>query len=288
VVDGLAFAFEIKFPAGHRAHKDVCLAAADDVTRQRCVRIIEAASAGGASPSLPDIAKSAALTRGLLDMNSFVAVKAVFSALGVAMDHPSLKAVGFDRPSLKAAGFDLAAYRAAGCDWTTIRTAGFSAVEAQASGCDLASAQAAGFNVPSLVAAYGYKVVAAAGIDVSCILVSFLLCLRAHTRAQTSPPSSSFQCHRSYFYATLHCHKVHDRTLVFDGDQPLHVPEGWHIAPGDADDIHVGGAYPWQSYNLHFANRTFCGTARWDRPSHRGTYPRQSYRESKKLPHACI
>jgi hypothetical protein len=159
------------------------------------VRIIEAASAGGASSSLPDIALSAALTRGLLNLSSFVAVKAVFSALGVAMDHPSLKAVGFDRLSLKAAGFDLTAYRAAGCDWTTIRTAGFSAVEAQASGCDLASAQAAGFNVPSLVAAYGYKEVAAAGIDVSCILVSFLLCLRAYTRAQTNatpPPPHLF------------------------------------------------------------------------------------------------
>ncbi len=92
-----------------QAAKDVCLAAADDVTRQRCVRIIEAASAGGASSSLPDIASSAALTRGLLDMKSGAAVKAVLAALGVAMDHPSLKAVGYDLPSLKAAGFDLAA-----------------------------------------------------------------------------------------------------------------------------------------------------------------------------------
>ena len=76
-VDGQAFAFEIKFPADRPAHKDVCLAAADDVTRQRCVRIIEAASAGGASSSLPDIAASAALTCGLLDMKSLAAVKAV-------------------------------------------------------------------------------------------------------------------------------------------------------------------------------------------------------------------
>ena len=88
------------------------LAAADDVTRRRCVRIIEAASAGGASSSLPDIASSAALTRGLLDMKSLAAVKAVLAALGVAIDHPSLKAVGYDPPSLKAAGFDLAAFRA--------------------------------------------------------------------------------------------------------------------------------------------------------------------------------
>jgi len=80
--------------------KDVCLAAADDVTRQRCLRIIEAASASWTS--LPDIASSAALTRGLLDMKSLAAVKAVLVALRVAVDHPSLKAVGFDPSSLTA------------------------------------------------------------------------------------------------------------------------------------------------------------------------------------------
>ena len=70
-----------------QAARDVHLAAADDATRRRCVRIIEAASAGGASSSLPDIASSAALTRGLLDMKSGAAVKAVLAALGVAIDH---------------------------------------------------------------------------------------------------------------------------------------------------------------------------------------------------------
>ena len=129
-VDGQAFAFEIKFPADHPAHKDVCLAAADDVTRQRCVRIIEAASAGGASSSLPDIASSAALTRGLLDMKSLAAVKAVLAALDVAIDHPSLKAVGFDLPSLKAAGFSsAAALKSAGCSFSALVLAGFSAAE---------------------------------------------------------------------------------------------------------------------------------------------------------------
>ena len=83
------------------------LAAADDVTRQRCVRIIEAASAGGAS-SLPDIASSAALTPGLLMMRSVRAVNAVLAAL----DRPAVKAL--DAQTLKAAGFDLAAFRAAG------------------------------------------------------------------------------------------------------------------------------------------------------------------------------
>ena len=171
------------------------LAAADDVTRQRCVRIIEAASAGGASSSLPDIASSAALTRGLLDMKSLAAVKAVLAALDVAIDHPSLKAVGFDLPSLKAAGFNAATFRATGCNWSSIRAVGFSAAEAKAAGCDLASAQAAGYDVPSLLLAYGYDAVAGAGCDVSffkafkghekdlssIILVSFLLCTCTHT-----------------------------------------------------------------------------------------------------------
>jgi hypothetical protein len=186
-VDGQAFALEIKFPADRPAHKDVCLAAADDVTRQRCVRIIEAASAGGASSSLPDIAASAALTSGLLTMRSLPAVNAVLAALG----RPAVG--GLDAPSLKAAGFDAALCRAAGCDWSTIRAVGFSFAEAKAAGCDPASAQAAGYcDVPSLVTAYGFDAVAAAGCDVSCIvLVSFLLC-SSYTRALklTPPPPS--------------------------------------------------------------------------------------------------
>jgi hypothetical protein len=181
-----------------QAAKDVCLAAADDVTRQRCVRIIEAASAGDAYSSLPDIASSAALTRGLLGMKSGAAVKAVLAALGVAMDHPSLKAVGYDLPSLKAAGFDLAAFRAAGCEWSTIRAAGFSAAEAKAAGCDLASARAV-YDMSSLLVAYGYDAVKAAGFDVSRILVSSLLCTCARTHAHTdfsfSPPARSAMAH---------------------------------------------------------------------------------------------
>ena len=114
------------------------LAAADDVTRQRCMRIIQAASAG-ASP-LQDIASAAALTPGLRDMKSVAAVKAVFAALG--------------------------------CDWSAIRTGGFTAAEARAAGCDVKSAQAAGYDVLSLVVAYGYDACKAAGCDVSYILVS--------------------------------------------------------------------------------------------------------------------
>jgi hypothetical protein len=61
---------------------------------------------------------------------------------------------------------------------------------------------------------------------------------------------------------TLHTHKVDDdRTVVYDGDQPVHVPSGWEIAPGDADDIRVCAAHPWQSCFLIFSNGDTCGTA---------------------------
>jgi serine/threonine protein kinase len=171
-VDGQHFAFDVKFPTGSE-HKDVCLAADRDVTRQRCMRIIEAASAGGASSSLPDIALYAALTP-VLFMRRVRAVNAVLAAL-------DRRSVGeLNALSFKEAGLDAAICRAAGCDWSTIRTVGFSAAEVKAAGCDLASAKAAGYDhVPSLVVAYGYDAVAAAKIDLSSYTyesVSFLPC----------------------------------------------------------------------------------------------------------------
>jgi len=79
------------------------LAAVDDVTRQRCMRIIEAASAG-ASP-MKDIASAAALTSDLLKMNLF-AVNAVLAALGKAavknLSASSLIAGGFDHEIIAA------------------------------------------------------------------------------------------------------------------------------------------------------------------------------------------
>jgi hypothetical protein len=62
---------------------------------------------------------------------------------------------------------------------------------------------------------------------------------------------------------TLHCHKVDDWVLVEDGMKPEHVPSGWQIAPGDADDIRVCGAHPWQSYGLVFANGDAYGTNKY-------------------------
>ena len=122
----------------------------------------------------------------MASMQNLSAVNAVLAALGRA----AVK--GLDVTSLKAAGFDAAAFRAAGCDWSTIKTAGFSAAEIKAAGCDLATARGEGYDALSLVGVFGYDAVAAAGVDVSCILavltagfgvscilVSVLLCTHA-------------------------------------------------------------------------------------------------------------
>jgi hypothetical protein len=60
---------------------------------------------------------------------------------------------------------------------------------------------------------------------------------------------------------SLHSHKVDDCTRVEDGDKPVHVPSGWEIAPGDADDARVCAAHPWQSLFLVFSNGDSYGTA---------------------------
>ncbi len=72
---------------------------------------------------------------------------------------------------------------------------------------------------------------------------------------------------------TLHVHKVDDRTLVQDGQKPVPVPDGWNIAPGDADDVRVCGAHPWQSNWLVLADAYICGTAMCHIPSYIGTQP---------------
>jgi hypothetical protein len=60
---------------------------------------------------------------------------------------------------------------------------------------------------------------------------------------------------------TLHRHKVNDRTIVQDGEQPLPVPAGWQIADGNADDVRVCGSHAWQSGGLVFANGDAYGTS---------------------------
>ncbi len=77
------------------------------------------------------------------------------------------------------------------------------------------------------------------------------------------PPSLHLSPQRdgSNLYMTLHVRKVDGRTVVGDGHKPVHVPSGWEIAPGDAHDIRVCGAHPWQSHALVFSNGDGCGTA---------------------------
>jgi hypothetical protein len=53
---------------------------------------------------------------------------------------------------------------------------------------------------------------------------------------------------------TLHGHAVDGKEICNDGKQLMHVPEGWHIAPGDADDVRVCAVHPWQCCVLVFAN----------------------------------
>ena len=134
-----------------QAPKDVCLAAADDVTRQRCVRAIQAASAGGGCSSLQDIASSVALSRDLIVMQSLPAVNAVLAALGKAaakgLDANSLKDVGFDLSSLVRAGFDLSSLVKAGFDAAALKKAGFDLSSLVKAGCDAASLKGAGFSI---------------------------------------------------------------------------------------------------------------------------------------------
>ena len=89
----------------------MCLAAADDATRQRCVRALQAASAGSFSSSLQGIACAVAVTRDLIGMQSLPAVNAVLAALGKAaakgLDAKSLNEAGFDAKELKGAGFSI-------------------------------------------------------------------------------------------------------------------------------------------------------------------------------------
>jgi len=141
------------------------------------VRIIEAASAGAVSSSLPDIASFVALTRGLLDMKSGAAIKAVLAALGVTMDHPSLKAAGWSLSEMKdacfdaglllgggysafdlrSAGFSASQLKDAGCSCQQLKDAGFSAYQSREASFALTDLDAAGYGFDELKSMYGYE-----------------------------------------------------------------------------------------------------------------------------------
>jgi hypothetical protein len=137
-INGQAFAFEIKFSSvdqvqqhlcvhaysltrtslALQAPRDVFLAAANDDQRQRCMRVIQAASADSVSFTLQGIATTVALTRDLIGMQSLPAVNAVLAALGKAaakgLDAKSLKQAGLTWGELEYLGYDLAALEAGG------------------------------------------------------------------------------------------------------------------------------------------------------------------------------
>jgi hypothetical protein len=85
---------------------------------------------------------------------------------------------------------------------------------------------------------------------------------------------------------TLHSHKIADRRLVGDGHNPSQVPAGWQIAVGDADDIRVCGAHPWQSHYLVFANGDIYGTAMCSNPSYIGKNSLLQNRKNLNFSHA--
>jgi hypothetical protein len=116
-------------------------------------------------------------------------------------------------------------------------------------------------------------------------------------------PSLLFQRDGSNVYMTLHLHKVDDQTsshmhningpmpsgvigdyVEWDSSEPLQLPAGWQIAGGDADDIRVCGAHPWQSWWLVFANGDSYGTAMCNMPSFIGAC---ALIFEKCLPHSC-
>lgn len=146
---------------GQSCAQGIFLAAADDVTRQHCIYLLQAASKGGFSSSPQNIASAAALNRNLVSMQSLSAVNAVLMALGKAT------VTGLDHLSLKAAGFDIHTLRAFGCDWMDIKTVGFTAADVKTAGYDLKCAHSAGFDVLSLITAFNLNDVAAL-CDVRC------------------------------------------------------------------------------------------------------------------------
>ena len=85
---------------------------------------------------------------------------------------------------------------------------------------------------------------------------------------------------------TLHSHKIDDRTLVQDGGKPSQVPAGWQIAVGDADDIRVCGAHPWQSDSLVFASGDLYGTAMCGYPYYTGKNSLLQNRKNLNFSHA--
>jgi hypothetical protein len=81
-------------------------------------------------------------------------------------------------------------------------------------------------------------------------------------QSTTSSGPSAAQSLRvgSFFYTTAHSHKHDDCNVVRDGCVPVEMPDGYEVAPGDANDMCVCAEHPWQSYCLVFADGDLAAT----------------------------
>ncbi len=113
------------------------LAADDDVTRQRCFHIMQAACSDTISTTIQSIASTAALTRNLFCMKSAAAVTAVLSALKVGMTEPFLADFNFNFALLKEFQFEAHDLKAAGFILADLQAAGFNSRELKAGGYDV-------------------------------------------------------------------------------------------------------------------------------------------------------
>jgi hypothetical protein len=89
----------------------------------------------------------------------------------------------------------------------------------------------------------------------------------------TPLPSAHPQVHNGYQYATAHSHWAVSRSMQRDGNTFVGVPAGFEVAPGDANDLSVCGAYPWESNALVFSDNSGCGTAAAQNTSWTGSFP---------------
>ena len=233
----------------------MCLAAADDATRQRCVRALQAAGAGNFSSSLQHIASTVALKRSLFGMRSVAAITAALTALRIDVNQQSLAAANFNFSLLKALHFDPSHLRAGGFDAGTLKAYGCTAEELMPLyGLNLAALVKLGYNVKQLKAAgFGQEEVLneffCNGGHADFSFVRGFACIpRAFCFTGNDPPFPlSIQRDGAYLYASLHMHKVNDVTKVEDGDQLAEVASGWAIAPNEPDVIRVCGMYKWQT-----------------------------------------
>ena len=84
-------------------------------------------------------------------------------------------------------------------------------------------------------------------------------------------PPNRPQIYNGYVYKTLQGRVVDSRVVYYSGNS-YKVDSGYAIAPGDADDLSVCGAHPWQSVYLVFADGSACGTAICSNQSNIGNF----------------